>query len=77
MTTILEITGSLGLTFYQYLGTEKVSEQFEAEIVEKLQSGEYCIALAQKVIMKSEDLSFVARFEFEVLDDIEYNFIRE
>jgi hypothetical protein len=75
--TILEITGSLELIFSDPHSGKPLSAEETSMITEKLQTGEFCITLAQGEVRDVETMRHVADFTFEVLDDTEYNFVEE
>lgn len=74
---LLEINGTLKLSFYELNRIAPVTESRKLDIETKLQSGDFIIGLASKVILSLPNLQHEAAFEIEVLDDTEYNFVKE
>ena len=74
---ILDITGSLSLTFFELNGIAEVTESRREDIEKNLMSGDYIIALSSKEVLSLPNLQVEAKFEFEVEDNTDYSFSRE
>ena len=74
---ILEINGSLILTFLELNGIAKVTPSRKELIESKLKSGDYIIGLESGNVLSLPNLQVEAKFTFEVGDDTEYNFVSE
>ena len=74
---ILEINGSLTLSFFELNGVAPVTPERQAEIESKLKTGDFIIGLASGEVLSLPSLQQEAKFKFEVNDDTEYNFAND
>ena len=74
---LLEINGTLKLSFFELNGIAPVTEERKQDIETKLSTGDFIIGLASGDVLSLPNLQVEAKFKFEVLDDTEYNFVED
>lgn len=74
---LLEINGTLKLSFFELNGIADVTAERKADIEAKLLTGEFIIGLASGEVLSLPNLQVESGFKIEVLDDTEYNFVED
>ena len=71
----LTINGSLKLVILDYYSEQPLDEETTLSVFDNLQQGEYIISLRDRNIFDINNLSNpLYKFDFEVLEDTEYEF---